>query len=479
MGPSKSKEATRPKEVAELDLDVALQPVGTPFDQGRFNTCGLWALAQAVSQILQYRFMFSIKTRELAAALNAINMKNKEGRSILTSGTDMTTLVNRINERTRNDEMMVQVRDILTGEVEQCRFTIDFRTLSDPAKLQAAVTRYITNLSDPEAAGPPLLGTVVACSYKHTKYHFMRARNLLENGVLCRNSWGSEKEYPVVHFIDRDHDGSEYLVNGSDYSFLEAYILDLRVDLFRSGGDYDSWHSRDPIRELDNADAEAPSLALNVLQERYGLKPKNHATTITAGAEHTSHGAGFIETNALAYDVDLPNLKAVDVATVEIIGTGDNDGETWKLGAKLGERLKVQFVIKNGNHSQVLLKGHFWTSVNPGTTYEFALLDRLFGEQKIRLVKDITDYNGYNSMKIYDCGTSLPTAMALVFAAKEDLKRKWADDFMHPNADESFCLFYAVWMIRGLGVLDELKPRASSLWTEAQMQEVMDKVRAL
>ncbi|CAE7393998.1 unnamed protein product [Symbiodinium sp. CCMP2592] len=190
---------------------------------------------------------------------------------------------------------------------------------------------------------------------------------------------------------------------------------------------------------------------------------------------HHSTPNGSIDTNALEWDVDMNNVKATGLVTIEIIGTGCQSGETWTVGSTSASGARVHFVVNSGRHAMVLLTGGFYSTNQPGKTYAYVLIERIVDHQKYRLIHNIKQYTGWKSWELYDCGITMATADKLVDIAREDLKRRWASDFRNPmqNGEESFCLFYAMNVLRALGVLKNLKPVDAELWTKDQMSQII------
>lgn len=192
-------------------------------------------------------------------------------------------------------------------------------------------------------------------------------------------------------------------------------------------------------------------------------------------AAHHSTVDGTIDTNALDWDVDVDNMKATGIVSIEIIGTGQQAGETWTVGSTTTSGAQVSLVINSGVHAMVLLKGSFYSTNQPGDTYPYVLMDRCFGQQKYRLIKDIHVYGNSSALNIIDCGTTMATAEQLVQVAREDLKLKWANDYTRPmeNGEESFCLYYALCVMRALNVIKNVVPVKASIWTEDQMADII------
>jgi len=190
---------------------------------------------------------------------------------------------------------------------------------------------------------------------------------------------------------------------------------------------------------------------------------------------HRSACGGDINTNCFDWKLDENNINATDAANIEIIGTHTHAGQSWTVGRKNLSEVQVFLIIKDGCHAMVLQKGCFYTTNEPNKEYQYVLLDRLGDQQNFRLIDDITKYGNYATMQFIECGTTTATADELVQVLKADLKLRWVEDIQRPRADgqESFDLFFALRVLHGLGVLQNVAPVKSRLWTEEQMEGVI------
>jgi len=127
----------------------------------------------------------------------------------------------------------------------------------------------------------------------------------------------------------------------------------------------------------------------------------------------------------------------------------------------------VSFIIHAQQHAMVLLAGGFYTSQRP-SSFKYALCDRFEELERFRLITDITRYAGYEHMKFQPLGTTRATAQQLVEVLQADLSMPWARSLCAPRPDgsESFCLLFALKLIKGLGLIDKVTPEACRLWTK-------------
>jgi hypothetical protein len=191
-------------------------------------------------------------------------------------------------------------------------------------------------------------------------------------------------------------------------------------------------------------------------------------------------GAGSsILTNTLLYQQDVDNIRAKSDFEIEFIGTGDQEWGTWTVSSKkhMDSQIEVSLILKaDATHAVVLLKGKFQsTMVNPGDIYNYAMMERVGDNQKIRLVKNIRDYADVKTWQQIPAGTTIFTAKQLVEVSKQDLRLRWAKNFFNPKRDgtESFCLLYAVRVLHALKVLKNVKPVPATLWTADIMEQVI------
>lgn len=136
------------------------------------------------------------------------------------------------------------------------------------------------------------------------------------------------------------------------------------------------------------------------------------------------------------------------------------------------------YILVSGTHSYILIKDAgtgFTLSTDPGTRYQYLMCDRLFDEQKHRMIKDINTYNGYSSMTEYYVGKSMALSDSFVKAVHEDIKKLWAKDWKKPAMDgsEAFCLLYVLNVCHHLGVLRDVTPFDADAWTAEDMRTLI------
>jgi len=185
---------------------------------------------------------------------------------------------------------------------------------------------------------------------------------------------------------------------------------------------------------------------------------------------------GAIHSIATMHTTSDEDARSTIKADGPLSVTFSGPGCRWTFSGS-GSGVHVYILVK-GPHAYILCRdaGEGYTlSTTPGVRYGWNLCDRLLGEQKHRMIKDINQYDGYSDMTEYYVGFSTATADCYVQAIHKDIKLAWAQDWRKPAMDgsEAVCLLYVLNMCHHIGVLRDVKPFDAEAWSAEDMRKII------